>query len=181
MHIDEIGSYGLNYVKGKARKLIGQYGFTWSDFENLKQEMYLDLVQRLPRFDPDLSPRNAFITRVVNNKVADIIKTRTSPSREHVRNEVSINAPLSQDGRPSELCETLCDSREVPEHSDLEMDLAYSLGALPSELRSLWDLRVQGLTFTEISVRSGVPRPTIYDRWAKIHQHLRTSLGDYFD
>jgi len=181
VHIDEIGSYGINYVRSKARELVGKHGFTWSNFENLQQDMLLDLVQRLRRFVPGRSPRNAFITRVVKHKVADIIARRMSPSREHVRNEVSINAPLEPDGRRAELGDTLCGHQAPCQESDLAMDLELALASLPDDLRSLWGLRVQGLTFTEISLQLGVPRPTIYDRWAKLAQHLRASLGEYFD
>ena len=181
MHIDDIGSFALNLIKSKARKLIGNYGFTWSDFENLQQDMIVDLLERLPKFNPERSPRNAFITLVVSNKVAEIIKERMSPSRKHVRGEVSIHAPLQQDDRPGKLADVISDPSPSSERSDLAMELEQALAGLPVDLRSLWNLRVQGLSLTEISLQTGTPRPTLYDRWGRLREHFeRAGLDKYF-
>jgi DNA-directed RNA polymerase specialized sigma24 family protein len=62
------------------------------------------------------------------------------------------------------------------------VDLERALATLPDDLRSLWDQRAQGLTLTEISQEQGVPRPTLYDRWAKVCEHLRQAgLARYFE
>lgn len=182
MRIEEIGPCALNYVRKKARQLIEEHGFPWSDFEDLQQAMLLDLIQRLPDHDPAKSPPNAFITMVVNHRKADIIGQRLSPSREHVRGEVSINIVLEQDGRPVELGDTLLGPQTGAAASDRVVDLEPALASLPESLRLLWDLKVQGLRWTEISTQTGVPRPTLHDRWAKVCEHLRQAgLGQYFD
>ena len=181
MHIDEIGSYGLNYVRSKAWFLIRKCGFPRESFDDLQQDMLLDLVERLPKHDPKLSPRNAFITRLIKNKVCDILTKRDSPSREHVRNEVSINTPMRQDGRLAELGDILPGPREGDDSADLEVDLTLALAALPDGLRALWTLRVQGLTWTEIEGQTGVPRPTLYGRWEKVCRHLSRALSEYFE
>jgi RNA polymerase sigma factor (sigma-70 family) len=128
-----------------------------------------------------MSPRNAFITMVVRNKVADILQQRESPSRAPVRLEVSLNSPMEQDGRPVERGDTIAEPKRTGDESNARMDLDAALASLPEKLRSLWNLRVQGLTFTEIAVRSGVSRPTICDRWKQLCVHLRTTLGAYFE
>lgn len=179
MHIDEIGSYGLNLIRSKARKLVGNYGFTWADFDDIQQEMLLELVQRLPNFDSSRSPLTAFITRVVKNKRADIIARRLSPSKEHFREEVSLNKPLHQEGRAVELCDTLVEATG-PDKS-LGIDFERALAGLPADQRRLWGLRVQGLTLTEIATQSGIARATLYGRWAKLCEHLKQAgLGVYF-
>ena len=181
MHIDEIGLYGLNFIKSKARKLIGQYGFTWSDYEGLQQEILLDLIPRLRKHDEARSPRNAFITMVIRNKVRNICKQRLSPSREPLRGEVSLNRPLVQDGRHVELGDKLRDPRATEESMNKMIDLGQALDALPADLRQLWDWRVQGMSFTEISGRTGIPRPSLYDRWEKIVEHFKVrGMEDYF-
>lgn len=181
MHIDEIGPYGINYVKSKAWFLIKKCGFARERFEDLEQDMLLDLVERLPRHDPAKSPRNAFITRIVKNKVVDIITERDMPSREHFQNEVSLNKPVVRDGRPTELGDLLTVGEGTESPADLKADLARALQRLPEDLRLLWDLKVQGLSLTEIAMRSGVSRPTMSERWAKVIRHLREmGLEQYF-
>ena len=181
MHIDEIGSYGINYVRNRVWFLIKKCGFPRQRFEDLQQELLVDLIRRLPRHDPARSPRNAFITRVVKNKVFDILTERDAPSREHIRNEVSIDKPLRQDGSPAKLCDMLCGARSGSDSSDLAMDLEHALAALPRDLRALWDLILQGFTPKEISSRTGIPRTTLHDRRDRLHEHLRRAgLGEYF-
>jgi RNA polymerase sigma-70 factor (ECF subfamily) len=180
MQIDEIGDYGIKYVKSRARWLVERRGFPWSELENLQQELFLDLIRRLPDFTPSLSPLNAFITLVVNNKAEDLCRQRISPSREHIRCQVSIDIVMERDGRPVKLGDTLCGSEGTP--SDLAFDLARAISSLPKDLRSLWDLMVKGLTLTEISVQTGIPRPTLYGRLDKLREHLKgAGIGAYFE
>jgi len=182
MDISEVGAFGLNLVAKKARELVGNYGFTWSDYGDLKQRMLTDLVGRLAKFNPALSPRNAFITRVVNNTVAWIIEQQTGPARQVVRSEMSLHQPVGGPDGEMELGDVLADrSQPTAESLDIAADLKRAVAALPADLRDLWDQRVQGLTLTEISSRTGIPRTTLHDRWDKLCQHLqRAGLGDYF-
>ena len=178
----EDDSYERNYVKSKAWFLVKKRGFPAEQCEDIQQDMLVDLIERLPWHDRTKSPRTAFITMVVNHKAASIIEQRGSPSREHVRKEVSINTSMSLDGRPAELGYTLLGSQTAAEASDRKTDLERALASLPESLRLLWDLKVQAMSWTEISAKTGVPRPTLHDRWAKVCEHLRQAgVGQYSD
>jgi RNA polymerase sigma-70 factor (ECF subfamily) len=182
VHIDEIGLFGLNFIKSKARELVVKYGFPWSEFESLQQEMLLDLIQRPPKFDPRRSPLNAFITRIVEHKAFDLSVRRAKPSQRHIRCQLSIDLVLQRDGRPLTLGDTLGDPRPAGDRADLAMDLARAIASLPKDLRSLWDLMVKGQTLTEISAQTGIPRPTLYGRLDKLREHLkRAGMGAYFE
>jgi RNA polymerase sigma factor (sigma-70 family) len=181
--ITEIGPFGLNLVAKKARELVkGDFGLTWSDYEDLKQRMLADLAGRLGKFDPARSPRNAFIARLVNNTVAAIIEQQTGPARQLVRNTASLDSPLPESGGEGDLGAIVADRRLPPrETQDLLADLQRAIAVLPADLRELWDLRVSGLTLTEISARQQIPRTTLYPRWNRLCEHLRQAgLGDYF-
>lgn len=182
MEISEIGAFGLNLVAKKARQLIGRHGFRGMDYEDLRQRMLADLVGRLAKFDPALSPRSAFITKVVNNAVAAILKQQTGPARQVVRNEVSLHQPLAGPHRDRQIGDLLADSRESTAASlDMAADLRAALAAVPADLRELWDQRAGGQTLTQISRRTGVPRITLHDRWGKLCRLLaQAGLGDYF-
>ena len=70
----------INLIKHKAWSLIGTIGFTWSDRDDLEQELVLDILRRLPRFDPERAQLMTFVVRVLDNKIASIIEARTCPS-----------------------------------------------------------------------------------------------------
>ena len=64
-HCEGIDEYAVQIIKFKAKQLVGRVGLTDSDREDLEQEMILDLLQRLPKYNPDRAQRNTFIARVV--------------------------------------------------------------------------------------------------------------------
>ena len=183
MNTTKVDAYALNYTRHKAIQLIQSHGFPPADLEDLQQQMLMDLFPRLQKHDPARSPRNAFITLVVNNKVASLIRQRNSPSREVLRREVSANQPLDGDGRQVERVDTLeAPTADPSRAAALLADVQDAVAAMPPELRELWDLRVQDLSFTEISRRLKTPRPTLYDRWEKVIQHLRArGIDGYFE
>ena len=78
-----IDEYAVRIIKYKARQLVGRVGFTESDREDLEQEMMLDLLQRLPKYNPDRAQRNTFIARVVEHKIATIIEARKAGLRDY--------------------------------------------------------------------------------------------------
>lgn len=81
----------INLIKHKAWSLIGTVGFTWSDRDDLEQELVLDILRRLPRFDPERAQLMTFIVRVVDNKIASMIEARTCPTSDFRLHAYSLN------------------------------------------------------------------------------------------
>ena len=50
---DGIDPYAAGLIRFKARQLVGQAGFTASDRNDLEQDLILDLLRRLPKYDPN--------------------------------------------------------------------------------------------------------------------------------
>ena len=61
-------------INRKARQLGRRTDFTKEDQEDLKQDLYLRVVQSLPKFDPDKAHVNAFTTAVVERHVCNILR-----------------------------------------------------------------------------------------------------------
>jgi hypothetical protein len=69
--------------------------------------------------------------------------------------------------------------RSPQEEADLRVDLQRALAALTPEQRDLC-LRLLTSTIAEISVATGVPRPTLYDRKTQIKAAFeRAGLNEY--
>ena len=181
---DGIDPYAVRLIKYKARRLIGQAGFTASDRDDLEQELILDLLRRLPKYDPRRARRNTFIARVVEHRIATLIEARKAGIRDYRRCQCSLNDRFEdENGRSVERAETLdqedyllrtgAQSRPSDELSALALDVATVLETLPPELRDLCR-RLQAETVTEVSHDTGIPRSTLY---GLIHK-VRTVFED---
>ncbi|MEZ4600614.1 MAG: sigma-70 family RNA polymerase sigma factor, partial [Syntrophotaleaceae bacterium] len=103
-----IDEYAVQIIKYKARQLVGRVGFTESDREDLEQEMLMDLLQRLPKYNADRAQRNTFIARVVEHKIATIIEARKAGLRDYRLCNCSLNDRLEdEEGGSVERMETI--------------------------------------------------------------------------
>lgn len=109
----------------KSRQLIGSYGFTISDLDDIRQELAVDLWLRLPGFDPTRASLRTFVTRVISNKIASIIEMRTSKTRNVAMCPHSLNDLVyAEDGSVVERGDLLGGIDAELEHSGLRMDVA---------------------------------------------------------
>lgn len=185
-----IDDYAVQLIKYKARQLVGRVGFTESDREDLEQEMVLDLLRRLPKFDPKRAGRNTFIARIVEHKVATIIEAQKAGMRDYRLCSYSLNDRLEdEEGRSIERMETIDQedylrrtgklSRPMSELRNLSIDLRSAVQTLPPELRELCK-RLQTESVTEISRDTGIPRGTIYESIKKLRAIFEDAgLKDY--
>ena len=189
-HREGIDEYAVQIIKFKAKQLVGRVGLTDSDREDLEQEMILDLLQRLPKYNPDRAQRNTFIARVVEHKIATIIEARKAGLRDYRLCNCSLNEHLEDEECGSvERMETIDQedylrltgklSRSTAELRDLSIDVRQAIEKLLPELREL--CRRLGIdTVTELSRDTGVPRGTIYESLKKLRANLEAAgLKDY--
>ena len=189
-HCEGIDEYAVQIIKFKAKQLVGRVGLTDSDREDLEQEMILDLLQRLPKYNPDRAQRNTFIARVVEHKIATIIEARKAGLRDYRLCNCSLNEHLEdEEGGSVERMETIDQedylrltgklSRSTAELRDLSIDVRQAIEKLPPELRELCR-RLDTDTVTEISRDTGIPRGTIYESIKKLRAIFEDAgLRDY--
>ena len=177
---DGIDPYAAGLIRFKARRLVGQAGFTASDREDIEQELILDLLRRLPKYNPKRAQLNTFIARVVEHRLASLIEAQKAGIRDYRRCRCSLNECFEDaDGRSVEredtfdqedyLLRTGAQSRPSEELNRLAIDVAAVLETLPPELRELCR-RLKAETVTEISRDTGVPRGTIYESIKKLRE-----------
>ena len=189
-----LDGYARDVIRHKARQLIGKYGFTRDDYDDLQQEMMLDLLRRLGKYDPSKAGLSTFVARIVDRKVSTLIRHQRQEKRDYRRPVCSLDAQVEdQDGQARGLDEVLSQDAfddEVARHDrpsaerlDLRLDLSLVLDELPDDLRQL-ALRLQTRTVAEIARELGVPRSTLYEkgiaRLRKIFEDkgLREYLGE---
>ena len=62
--------YVVNLIRSKARQLIGRYGFTQSDYEDIEQDLWADLYHRASDYDPSLASPRTFVNRIIEHRTA---------------------------------------------------------------------------------------------------------------
>ena len=176
-----INPYAVEIIRFKARHLVGQAGFTASDRDDLEQELILDLLRRLPKYDPSRAKRNTFIARVVEHKIANLIEAQTAHKRDYRRCPCSLNERFEEEegGRSVERAETLdqedyllrigVEPGAAEELRALALDVAAVVETLPPELRELCR-RLGQETVTEVSRDTGVSRATLYESVTRLRK-----------
>ena len=188
---DDIDPYAVEIIRFKARQLVGQAGFTASDRDDLEQELILDLLRRLPKYDPSRAKRNTFIARVVEHKIANLIEAQTAHKRDYRRCPCSLNERFEDEdeGRSVERAEklnqedyllrTCVQPGAAEELRGLALDVATVVETLPPELRDLCR-RLEQETVSEISRDTGVSRATLYQSVTKLRAiFVDAGLKDY--
>jgi len=183
-----LGRYAAKEIKMAATRLVGHEGFTESDCEDIEQDLALDLLRRMPKYDPARSSHEAFVSGILRNSVRMLIAARKASNRDYRRRACSLNELVPNgEGGNVQFVETLsrdADSRHARsrteyECADLRIDIAQVLEALPPKLRWLCE-ELKQKTLSQVSKESGLPRSTLYDDIAKIRaQFNRAGLQDY--
>jgi RNA polymerase sigma-70 factor (ECF subfamily) len=156
-------------IRIKARQLVGRYGYTKSDREDIEQELTLDLHVRLGGFDAAKGRPATFIRMVVDRRVASMVRERKAQSRDYRRTVQSLDELREDDeGTNGQFTEPAFDDRR---QRDLEIDVSDALTSLAEELRSVAeDLREKRVS--EIARECGCGRETIRRAVKRIGQHF---------
>lgn len=186
---EKIDRFTRGIIRRKVKQLIGRAGFLPQDREDLEQELFVRVLQSLPRFNPGKAHRNTFITTVVERYVANILRNKQANKRDHRRiGSLNVTIEFTEDG-PTELAQTIGEReldarigrrrRTDEELAQLAIDLADVIATLPEAWQTLLELR-KTQTMQEIASELGVPRTTLNDWMRRIRQRFeRAGMRDY--
>jgi RNA polymerase sigma-70 factor (ECF subfamily) len=156
--------YADQIIRHKARQLVGKEGFTEDDRADLEQELALDLLQRLPRFDPNKAKVTTFMTRVVEHRISTLLAARRAQCRDWRLNQRSLNAPVDDsDTAAEDLINRVADDSDSVRAMENRLDMERLLASLPDEHRQLCE-QLKEHTMAESARILGLPRSTLYGR-----------------
>jgi len=123
-------------VRRKALELVGRAGFGPGNVEDLEQEMWLDLVRAMRRYDPAQGRVQAYASGVLEIAARRLVRERVGNGRLRT---VSQSIPVHDgDGGITDLGSVL--TREAPqdiEQADLAIDMEAVMNRLPPDLRAV--------------------------------------------
>lgn len=182
-----INKYAVKKVRYEARKLVGRVGLTKWDIEDIEQDLFLDLFERLPKYNQYLAQPNTFIALLVEHKVASIVEARKAGRRDY-RLCCSINDRIEDEKGEWFKIDTIeqddylrrADKISRPTAElDISIGIDQTVEKLSPELRELCS-RLVTQTVTEISRETGTPRGTIYESIKRLRTIFEEAgLADY--
>lgn len=135
-------------IRHWSRKVSQHRGFGQSDRPDIEQEIFLDLLQKISRFDSARASRVTFAGKVVKNKAASMVRALRAQKRVCRSGTMSLNNTIhDSEGRVAELADTIDVSvarrhtgqrqRSEAELAQLRLDVAEANQQLSPELRDV--------------------------------------------
>jgi len=163
-------------IRRKAKDMVGLFGFSKCDREDLEQEFRLEILKQSALYDQTKSSVRTFSDRVIAHRIADLIEERQAQCRDW-RKTVRLSDPLpgTEDDLTLEDCldaDGNIDARKSPrspqqEVSDQHRDIQRFLSRLEPQLRDFC-MRLLRQTVAEIARETGEPASSLYDRQRRI-------------
>jgi DNA-directed RNA polymerase specialized sigma24 family protein len=177
-------------IRNKARRLLWRPTFRLDDLEDIEHEVIVRLLQRFERARRRDLPVLAFIGQVVDQSIANQIRSRIARKRDSLGMQ-SLSAPSGDPDGPGELGDVVDQShldatrgqhpRDAFDLTDLGLDLEQTLAQLATEQQQL----CEALGVDSISALAGrwnVSRRTLRDRVRAVRQRMEEAgLRDYLD
>jgi RNA polymerase sigma-70 factor (ECF subfamily) len=174
--------YAAKLIKWKAKQLVGKYGFTDADRDDIEQELLLHLWRRLSQYTPGRGHPDAFAKAIVTNAALSLGERQRAIKRGGGRRELSLNDNdevgrdekrtiergdlLDQDAALRRLGRA---QRSFVDEADLRMTVEEFLSKLPPKLRALAEKLLEDLP-THVAEEAGIPWGTLFDRISKMRK-----------
>ncbi|WP_444937976.1 RNA polymerase sigma factor [Microbulbifer sp. JMSA002] len=149
------------YAEGISR-IARSYVRTTAEHEDLLQEIWLGLWRALPSFRGDASLKT-FVYRIAHNRCVTEIARRKP---QHAGEEELMTLPDNQEGPDERLAEERKSER-----------LLIAVKKLPLGLRQTLTLRLEGLSYMEISEVLGISESNIAVRLNRAKERLNICLS----
>jgi RNA polymerase sigma-70 factor (ECF subfamily) len=162
-----VDPYVVQQASFRASLLVASCGFAGSDWEDLQQEMVLDVLRRSPKFDPARGDWRGFVHGVVRNHAAVLIKRERRRTAE-LHRQYQVNPEYSGVADPM----ALLHKRPLLAGVDalhLGLDIHRVVDGLPSHLQSLVVLLGQ-MPVKDVCRRTGKSRSRVYQMTRQIRE-----------
>lgn len=164
-----LSDYAGKLIKYKAKQLVGHYGFTRSDREDIEQDLAQHLIEHMHQFDPRRSSQNTFLNRIVDRKRISILRQRFAQRRDY-RMTTRID-DLATDAENDQFEPVDQRIERVGSPSDLAIDLAHASESLDGDTQHMCRLLMHE-SIAETARRLGLTRAQVRTRIARAHRLL---------
>lgn len=157
-------------VKRKAAKFARRNRSARLDAEEVSQELATHVFQNTHRHDHARGSREKFVSKVVKNKLLNLIEARTAKKRDDRRN---IEYDQSPEG-------SLIDGSATAAQIDLQLELQVLAASMPAEMCQVYELMLQQFGEADIREHLRIGRQRVRTLMRKVEDRIReANLGRY--
>lgn len=164
-----------------ARSLVGRAGIARHDIEDIEQELRMELIVYLPRFDPRKGKRTTLVAGILRHKAASLLRRRLAGTRIPPGDLLSLSEEVQMPGDPVPLEAVITDADRVRRLGrdtkadqaivSMRMDMSSVIATLPDELRGLCE-EMKAKSMSQIARERGVDKNWVRRRVAKIRKRF---------
>ena len=147
-----VDPFVIQQAEIRASRLIGSHGFSRDDWDDLRQDLLLDYLERLPQFDGGRGDLRGFMFGVVRHRAAQLV------ARQHRQVQLAPEGCKESGGSRHRIVAVDC---------DLRLDVEAAVSRLPEHLRELAQL-LSERTPREVSRATGKSRSRVYQMIGEI-------------
>lgn len=160
-------------ARAKAKAVIGRCGLTSDDRDDIEAQLLLTYCLRARQFDSERSSLDTFTSRLMDRKIASILRYRLAQRRLHLAHPELLDSDAADHVYGATI--------SAAERLEFWLDVGQVVKTLPAPLRETV-LALRCGSPTQASQILGTARSVVYERIAQIRQaFLQAGLGpDYF-
>ncbi len=177
-----LNEYAAETIRIKSLSLVGKSGFTNDDLDDIRQELTLDLLNRIPDYDPEKCAFNTYISDIVDHGIAAMLETRNAAKRDWRKLNSSLNMDVADSENEWIEQIQIVSQEDLPwndgktpdspfDQCDRNISLNDTIGILSPRQRELCLLLTQK-NISDIASEMGMSRPALYRMIAGIRKKL---------
>jgi len=159
----------------QARQLVAAHPSWNSDFEDLRQDILVELVRRMPNCDPSIAPPIAFARKALKDFRSKLLRRRFCPTARMEKGFARYFEPQADEepkrvNRPVWLRDHVDPSEEVI----LRLSVAEVLSRLPADLRTVAEL-LKEHSLAAVAHRLGISNHILNGKIEKLRRIFRAA------
>ena len=175
----------LELISGKAKGLIGTYGFTEDDLPDIEQELCLKTYLKRQAYEvwqQKTASLRTILSRILDNCIRDMIDAAmTDKRRVHLAaDSLETETGKDDDAESLTLADSLGEDSEILHNrlppkitaQDSALAIAAKLQQLTGQQQLIIKLLLSGASKTEAAQSLGMPRTTLNREMGRIRKHF---------
>lgn len=174
----ELDDYARTFIRIRSVKLREILALSTSDIDDLRQDLTIHLIERLPCYDPAKSTHKGFVAMVLNNRIRTIIRLHRTSAEALNLGTLSLDEEFSDnENQPISRFETIDEEdvlmsaglirHRMIEHIEMKADVDAFLSKLPQRLRDLC-LLLQEKPIAQVARETGLSRQKIHEELVRM-------------